>query len=660
MTEILEGKRWKIICGNALDVMRDMEADSIDTIITDPPYGLFFMGKKWDYDVPTVELWQEVLRVLKPGGTTLIFAGSRTQHRMAINVEDAGFILKDCIMWLYGSGFPKSHDISRNIDKELDAEREVISEGKVSDTKKGKQRTMHKSDVGYNSEGFKAGFKDVPATPEAELWNGWKSHGLKPAYEPILVAMKPNDGTYAHNALKHGVSGLNIDGGKVGVEEITINRWDDGAKPFGGGAGHEYTSSKSEGRYPANVILDEDFIPILCLTNTKATGIIQVVEEYYYDYELPAVQQRVRCVSESSQKRSEEVLQQGVLPQSPIKKNGGKQSFYVRQKTQTRINRKNEASISETRKGQSNIQGGLHVEGLPIHQSSGTESDRACDGSQDDNERCYTRTPFSDGNEDWQTAKAIGASTPQERDQGRQQARESRSTNQLNSQEEPQTNIKGTSGITKRERRIEVLACDIPEKWMKYFEPTGDYIRNPECAAAMLDKQSGERPSGGSDLQNARKVGLYKDGLKKRKITPRHDTGGASRFFYCVKASQAERNAGCASLDKKRKAGAEFRPNHMKKAMEGKDGNPYGRWGKVQNNHPTVKPLALMEYLCTLTKTPTGGLVLDPFMGSGTTGVACLRTDRDFIGIEISSDYIKIAAARLRHTIIPSFTKLFT
>ena len=107
----------KILQGDCLEVMRKATSNSIDTIITDPPYGLSFMGKKWDYDVPKVEIWKECLRVLKPGGTALIFAGSRTQHRMAVNVEDAGFELKDCMLWIFGSGFPKATDISKQLDK---------------------------------------------------------------------------------------------------------------------------------------------------------------------------------------------------------------------------------------------------------------------------------------------------------------------------------------------------------------------------------------------------------------------------------------------------------------------------------------------------------------------------------------------------------------
>ena len=118
-------KDMRIVNSDCFGFMQnELEGDSIDTIITDPPYGLSFMGKRWDYDVPNSTIWRGCLNVLKPGGTMLVFAGSRTQHRMAVAIEDAGFILKDCIMWIYGSGFPKATDISKQLDK--DVEREVV------------------------------------------------------------------------------------------------------------------------------------------------------------------------------------------------------------------------------------------------------------------------------------------------------------------------------------------------------------------------------------------------------------------------------------------------------------------------------------------------------------------------------------------------------
>lgn len=462
-------KTNKVINGDSLEVLKTFGDNEVDTIITDPPYGLSFMGKKWDYDVPSVELWQECLRVLKPGGTMLCFAGSRTQHRMACNVEDAGFELKDCIMWLYGSGFPKATDISKQLDKvqgrsfdkqleftkflrankgdytnnQLDeilglkegafhffalsqsnnsiprkehylklkelfgfsdewdtyieeAEREVI--GKQT---KGSSPLAGNHDGQWN-DGQKDGEFDITkaSTPEAQQWEGWKSHGLKPAYEPILVAVKPNDGTYANNALKWGVSGLNIE-----ESRIPANYSDSETRTSKTGTGFWNTGSKRakedgesrhnpEGRFPANIILDEE-------------------------------------------------------------------------------------------------------------------------------------------------------------------------------------------------------------------------------AGEMLDEQSGDKcgANGRGKAQGNKRVNTegvtIKFNSKSNYPLDRNDKGGASRFFYCAKAGKKERGEG--------------------------------------NGHPTVKPLKLMEYLCTLTKTPTGGTVLDPFAGSGTTLLAAKNTGRDYIGIEREEEYIDIIEARLNY-----------
>ncbi len=383
-------KTNKVIQGDCLEVMKELHDNSVDTIITDPPYGLSFMGKKWDYDVPKEEVWKEALRVLKPGGTMLTFAGSRTYHRMAVRVEDAGFILKDCIMWLYGSGFPKATDISKQLDK--GHEREIVVNPRWKD--------KYPNGPGGNKDSKFSQCKRIvgnplntslPATPKAKLWNGWKSHGLKPAYEPIIVAMKPNDGSYAQNALKHGVSGLNIDGGRIGTKPRKT-----GTKPTSKeatGSGNTLMGSsknrqaeydnEDKGRFPANIILGEH------------------------------------------------------------------------------------------------------------------------------------------------TAKNAG-------------------------------------------------------EW--------------------------------------------------------------SRYFYCAKSSKAERNEGCEEMEEKG-MGRNQSSLDGGKMLTG-SGNE--RSNKKQNNHPTVKPLKLMEYLCTLTKTPTGGIVLDPFCGSGSTLIAAKRTGREYIGIDMEEEYCKIAEARLK------------
>ena len=193
--------------GDCVDFMQNLGDNSIDAIVTDPPYGLQFMGKKWDYDVPGVDIWQECLRVLKPGGYLLSFAGTRTYHRMAVNIEDAGFEIRDMLAWVYGSGFPKSHDISKAIDKAAGAQREVV--GKSSRHGGG---TMTGSSFQVSPV-----VPDItaPATDAAKQWDGWGT-ALKPAIEDWWLMRKPLVGTVAANVQRYGTGALNIDGCRVG------------------------------------------------------------------------------------------------------------------------------------------------------------------------------------------------------------------------------------------------------------------------------------------------------------------------------------------------------------------------------------------------------------------------------------------------------------
>jgi site-specific DNA-methyltransferase (adenine-specific) len=249
--------------GDCLDVLRAMADCSVDAVVTDPPYGLAFMGKRWDYDVPSVEIWAECLRVLKPGGHLLAFAGTRTQHRMAVRIEDAGFEIRDLIMWVYGSGFPKSLDVSKAIDKAAGAEREVVGaavygEGHV-------QRNGGDSVSGYSggltTEGEGVRTITAPATPEAQQWAGWGT-ALKPALEPITMARKPLAGTVAANVLEHGTGALNVDGCRVGTEPPAPRNAP--KKIIRGGKFHAAAEAEREmshfnptsGRWPANLIHD--------------------------------------------------------------------------------------------------------------------------------------------------------------------------------------------------------------------------------------------------------------------------------------------------------------------------------------------------------------------------------------------------------------------
>lgn len=327
----------RLLTGDCRELMATLEADSIDAVVCDPPYELNFMGRAWDragvaFDPDT---WRAVLRVMKPGAHLFAMGGSRTEHRMTCAIEDAGFEIRDKLCWLHATGFPKSLDISKAIDKQrhddvtqvtaflrhhaADTTRKTMvqalgfpgTEGThgvasfVSDDpakarvptwdqwvklrellsfddemdaevwrlngRKGEpgEAWFERPKSNLDPPGMQKSWTDGrgwngnvarggdPITEDAAKWDGWGS-ALKPSMELIVLARKPlSEKTIAANVLRHGCGGLNIDGCRIGTESITINTWDDGAKPFGGGAGHTFTSRISQGRWPANVLLDE-------------------------------------------------------------------------------------------------------------------------------------------------------------------------------------------------------------------------------------------------------------------------------------------------------------------------------------------------------------------------------------------------------------------
>jgi site-specific DNA-methyltransferase (adenine-specific) len=258
--------------GDNREVLKTLPDNSVDACVTDPPYELGFMGRKWDssgiaYDV---ELWCEVLRVLKPGGHLLAFGGTRTWHRLAVAIEDAGFDVRDSMAWMYGSGFPKSLDVSKAIDKAAGAEREVLST--IPDRWAGKGSVLQRS---TQSEAESVDIT-APATPAAKQWQGWGT-ALKPAFEPVIVARKPLIGTVAENVQQYGTGALNIDACRIGYasdadkdkalagdafkrKDTSDKGW---SRPWMEDAERvaqmnaESKQRAQGGRWPANVILDE-------------------------------------------------------------------------------------------------------------------------------------------------------------------------------------------------------------------------------------------------------------------------------------------------------------------------------------------------------------------------------------------------------------------
>jgi DNA modification methylase len=486
-------KTYKLLNGDCLDKLKELEENSIDSIVTDPPYGLSFMGKKWDYDVPSTEIWAECLRVLKPGGHLLAFAGSRTYHRMAVRIEDAGFDIRDQIMWIYGSGFPKSMNIGKAIDKKggqnlswfIDYVLKVAEEKNISKkeltilfpSKNGKPTGWlwnKKNSQGITLEQYntlkdfldlpfdniqeaerevigtgKAGLTGgtianfsgkkefeitAPATDEAKKWEGWGT-ALKPAHEPIVMARKPFKGNVAQNVLEWGTGGINIDESRV---------------------------------------------------------------------------------------QTADNLNGGAYAKNPIKR--------------------------ETMWGED------------------------------------AKNSF----------------------------------------------VRGGAG--------------------DFQNPDGRFPANvilDEEAGKLLDEQSGvSKSTGGRAYQNTND--MYSGGWSKKDEGLRQDPGfqdigGASRFFYCPKASKKDRNEALDEFQEKTRSDMN---KMMGKTGNFKTGSGNDRKTEFKNYHPTVKPTDLMTYLIRLV-TPKGGIVLDPFMGSGSTGKAALREGFQFVGIEREQEYMEIAQQRI-------------
>jgi site-specific DNA-methyltransferase (adenine-specific) len=240
--------------------MATMEENSVDSIVTDPPYGLSFMGKDWDHGIPGIPFWKEALRVAKPGTYLLAFGGTRTFHRLACAIEDAGWEIRDTLMWVYGSGFPKSLDVSKAIDRAAGAEREVIGKktGRMATPIVDMRCGAYGS--GTNNKRIDCSAITAPSTPAAIRWQGWGT-ALKPAWEPIIMARKPlSEKTVAANVLKWGTGAINIDGCRIGATRNVPASLSKRKTPnaiysdYGGGVEKELDSNI--GRWPANLIHD--------------------------------------------------------------------------------------------------------------------------------------------------------------------------------------------------------------------------------------------------------------------------------------------------------------------------------------------------------------------------------------------------------------------
>ena len=507
-------EKTMILKGDCIEIIKALKPNSVDAIVTDPPYNLHFMGKEWDKDLLHEKWLTEAYRVLKPGGSMLVMGGTRTFHRLACAIEDSGFIIKDTLMWMYGSGFPKAQEASVLVDakvlgistKEVKEKRKAVGRYKPpQDCPKNKwtdkNALYHRNTK--NSVNLKAQHTpksmDItkPLTSEGKHWDGFKVGGIKPAYEPIVWAVKSPEGSYVDNVLRWGVGAVNVDECRVGVESDDNNKRKATGKMGGSdscfGVGNKYRpETLIKGRFPANIILSH----------------------------------HPECVQAGVNKA----------------KSDGNWTGKDLQK----------------------------YEGWGMHHKD----------------------------------------------------------------------------YDKKDSSINPNGLETVESWNCH----------PDCPVRILDEQSGNLQSGRLEPWHTDK-GKIKNvfGKYEGRAIPQEGfgggSGGASRFFYCAKASRSERNEGLDDLmmNGKRQEGKEddFSAT-MGKGIGKREHNPDESRAWVKNNHPTVKPIKLFEWLIRLV-TREGQIILDPFLGSGTTAIAAHNVGRKCVGIEKEEEYLEISKRRIAH-----------
>lgn len=555
-----EGHNWSLHVGDCREWLRSLPDASVDAVVTDPPYELGFMGKRWDASgiAFQVEVWSEVLRVLKPGGHLLAFSGTRTSHRMVCAIEDAGFEVRDSVHWSYGSGFPKSLDVSKAIDAEAGAVREVVGEKAVSRIMRGSGDHVG----GMVRTG--AVPVTVPATVPATVWSGWGT-ALKPAHEPICVARKPLIGTVAANVQAFGTGGINVDACRVGTDLVSTRH-----TSFGGGDGWEKNrgtgeSSTHSGRWPANFIL----------THSADCG-------------------------------------DDCAPDCPVALLDAQSGEGVSVATTGR-NGRDAGGVFSFNRDRDEERG---------HNDSGTAS------------RFYPtfRWTEADAAPFYYCAKAATS----ERECG------------LDSME------------------LVMVECDRlleGDTWESAAPQVRLRVDTAQSAPRVIGVYGTETSAAcewNTYLFGSGQTGPFRQAVGFTISTATNSTIASRTLRWLIRSLTSACTAGAKSAPANGGSPAASAERGIPSltitlaAMESPPGVEPAQSptrlrisaGARANTHETVKPVALMRWLIRLV-TPPGGLVIDPFVGSGTTGVAAMLESRRFAGAELSEDYARIAAARL-------------
>jgi len=528
-----------LLQGDCLQTMKTLPDNSVDAIVTDPPYGISFMAKKWDYDVPKVEVWQEAMRVLKPGGHALIACGTRTQHRMVVNIEDAGFEIRDVVSWIYGSGFPKSLNISKAIDKAAGAEREVVGTEKTPYT--AKKTSMNVSQMNtVDDDGYRVKVITAPATDAAKQWDGWGT-AMKPSTEYFTLAQKPLESS----------SDLCI------IESINqtilclLQSFVTTAKKHSESSQSELSAAANIAQWIAekNINTQEGLFDLMVTlqseseTTTSLSIVLSCLSTLVEIYEVT----NTFTTSTGSSLTTELRILKSVEWESIF------QDSILLSETQ-------KSGLPASALDVANLLSGLSVKLNYIRTHSATDSASSVQLDPKVNCEFFTlaRKPLSE--------KTVAANV-----------------------------LKwGTGGIN-------IDGCRLDKNGET---PSGSGRGSKGESWNSFSGNGGNKTTQGRFPAN-----LIHDGSQEvLDLFPETGKESAARFFYCAKASKKDRGDG--------------------------------------NNHPTVKPTALMAYLCSLI-TPPGGIVLDPYIGSGSTGKAAIKEGFSFVGIELDPNYYEIACARV-------------
>ncbi len=613
----------KIIHGNCLEELKNLEENSIDSIVTDPPYELGFMGKSWDNTgiANNPLMWAECLRVLKPGGYLLSFGGTRTYHRMACAIEDAGFEVRDMIEWVYGSGFPKSLNIGKAVSKLMGEEV--------------KQGTAFKTAGEYGGRNLKdptpindrEQFRHKPQTDEAKQWEGWGT-ALKPAHEPICMARKPlGEKTIAENVLKYGTGGINIDESRVGGID-TRQKTGGAIEGSGWGTKGGAIAGSELGRFPANLLHDNSEEVRECFPETKSQGHfnskVKMVGHTLYEGGFKDFEQEDRKMNDSgnASRFFKSIIYQAKASKS--ERNKGCEELEEKQKAgaEFRPNHQEKANNGETGNpfGRWNKVVNNHPTVKPIAlmeyliKMVTPPIVFVC-------EKCY--------NGKYEKQKTNGDTTQLSNLRDRVQT-----TGQSTQGEVLHEEVCISGGENNNRKTVPILQEDVSTQ--KNRQESTDLLQSPMLGDTHRNNEEEQRTNKNteglfSDLQTREQdVKQARNGI----ATP-IDNGGTHREGFTP-----DRNNTSQEPQKGRQQGREFTDNDSK-------GTQYNSETKEKNNLSSLSGNRRCPD-CGESMVKRAGVVLDPFAGSGSTLVAAKQNGYQYVGIEMTEEYIPIIEARLK------------